>query len=61
MSDRESPRIIIEMVSHADVARLEARDEDIRAEVKALERKLEGLHRTMYELIDTIASLRGRK
>lgn len=62
LPDEEKPiRIIVEVVSAADVARLEARDEDVRAELKQLERKLEGLHRTLYEVIDTISKVRNRK
>lgn len=59
--DQKPVRIIVEVVSAADVTRLEARDEDIREEVKKLERKLEGVHRTLYEVIESISKLRGRK
>ena len=51
----ESKRIIVEVVSHADVTRLEARDEDLRKEIKELERKIEGLHRSFYELLESIS------
>ena len=50
----EPMRIIVEVVSSADVKRLEDRDEAVRQEVQRLEGKLEGLHRTLYELIDVI-------
>ena len=53
MSD-EPVRIIVEVVSSADVKRLEDRDNDVRQEVQRLENRLEGLHRTLYELIDAI-------
>lgn len=61
MSDQEPVRIIVEVVSHADVARLEARDEDIRKEVARVEQKIEGLHRTLYEVIDAIGKLRSKR
>lgn len=58
MSDQ---RIIVEVVSHADVERLEQRDDLLRAEIEALDRKIEGLHRTMYELMETISKLRSKR
>lgn len=54
-------RIIVEVVSHADVARLEERDEEIRQEIKRLEARLEGLHGTLYEVIEAIGNLRGKR
>lgn len=61
MSDMIPDKIIIEVVSHADVERLERRDEDLRNEIKALDLKIEGLHRTIYELMETIARLRSKR
>lgn len=61
MSDDQPIRIVVEVVSSADVKRLEDRDEDVRAEVARLEGKLEGLHRTIYELIETIGKLRNKR
>ena len=60
MSDMIPDKIIIEVVSHSDVERLERRDEDLRNEIKALDLKIEGLHRTIYELMETIARLRSK-
>ena len=54
-------RIVVEVVSSADVKRLEDRDEDIRSEVARLEGKLDGLHRTIYELIETIGNIRNKR
>lgn len=53
--------IVVEVVSSADVKRLEDRDEDIRSEVARLESKLDGLHRTIYELIETIGNIRNKR
>lgn len=61
MSDVQPIRIVVEVVSSADVKRLEDRDEDVRAEVARLEGKLDGLHRTIYELIETIGKLRNKR
>lgn len=61
MDEQQPFRIIVEVVSSADVKRLEARDEENRAEVARLESKLDGLHRTLYELIETIGSLHNKR
>lgn len=58
MSEEQPIRVIVEVVSSADVKRLEDRDDDVRAEVTRLEGKLEGLHRTIYELLETIGRYR---
>ena len=56
----DEKRIIVEVISHADVARLEARDEELRSEIKRLEGKVDGLHRTIYEILDVIKKLRSK-
>lgn len=61
MPDRIPERIVVEVISHADVERLERRDDDNRAEIKRLEAKVDGLHRTIYELIETIGQLRSKR
>lgn len=61
MYDREPVRIIVEVVSHADVSRLEARDDDVMSEVRRVEAKLDGLHRTLYEVMEALGNLRGRR
>ena len=61
MNEPQPIRIVVEVVSSADVKRLEARDEDVLAEVSRLEGKLEGLHRTIYELLETISTIRNKR
>lgn len=61
MNDEQPIRIVVEVVSSSDVKRLEARDDDVRAEVARLEGKLDGLHRTIYELIETIGNIRNKR
>lgn len=58
MSDDQPVRIVVEVVSHADVKRLEARDEEIRELIKNQDKRIEGLHRTLYELIEAIGKRR---
>lgn len=60
MNEQEC-RIVVELVSSADVRRLEACDEDLRNEVKRLERLIEGQRRTIYELIEALGDLRRKK
>lgn len=61
MNDEQPIRIVVEVVSSADVRRLEARDDEVLAEVSRLEGKLEGLHRTIYELLETISTIRNKR
>ena len=61
MNDEQPIRIVVEVVSSSDVKRLEDRDDDVRAEVARLEGKLDGLHRTIYELIETIGNIRNKR
>ena len=62
MSDDEK-RIIVEIISHAEVERLrqEMRDLDDKRclEIKSLRKELEGLHRTFYEFLEAFGP--GRK
>lgn len=51
-------RIVVELISSADVKRLESRDEDIRCEVQRLRGEVEGLRRSFYELLETIGDIR---
>lgn len=53
--------ISVELVSSSDVKRLEARDEDLRNEIKRVEAKLDGLHRTIYELMEALSNLRSKR
>ena len=60
MSDNPPQRIVVELVSSADVKRLEGRDDEIRNELKRVEQKVDGLHRTMYELMEALSNLRSK-
>lgn len=61
MADQEPRRIIVELVSSADVRRLEACDEELRQIIQDQDRRIEGLHRTIYELMETISKLRSKR
>ena len=54
-------RVIVEVVSNEAVRRLESRDDDLRDYVSRLEKRIEGLNRTIYELMETIGKLRNRR
>lgn len=58
MSEEHSPRIVVEIVSHADVRRLEERDDELRKLIDQQNRRIEGLHRTIFDLIDAIGKRR---
>lgn len=51
-------KIVIEVVTPAVVKQLEAENEKLRQEVKRLSDLHEGLHRTVYLLIDKFADFR---
>ena len=64
MSDEER-RIVVEVFSHeaeqrlrAEMAQMEVRH---AAQVEQLERKISGLHNTLYEVIDIIGTLRKKR
>ena len=61
MADHEPMRVVVELVSSADVSRLEARDEELRQIIQEQDRRIEGLHRTIYELMETISKLRSKR
>ena len=58
-SDKTPVRIVVELVSSADVKRLEARDEDIRSDLEQLRRENEGLRRSFYELLQVFADFKN--
>lgn len=60
MNDKPERRIILEVLTPESVKRLEARDDELREEINNLNNRISGLHRTIYELIDTIAQLRKK-
>lgn len=51
-------RIVVELVSSADVTRLEARDDDLRNELNQLRKENEGLRRQFYELLEVFGDLK---
>ena len=51
-------RIVVELVSSADVTRLEARDDDLRKEIMQLRKENEGLRRSFYELLEVFGDLK---
>ena len=58
-ADSERPvRIVVELVSSADVRRLEDRDDEIRAELNQLRRENEGLRRSFYELLEVFGDFK---
>lgn len=60
MADQER-RIVVEVISHSDVARLEARDEAVKAEVAQLRNELNGLRMRLYEIMEAIGDIRRHK
>lgn len=60
MSNEQPIRIVVELVSSADVKRLEDRDDDIRSEIAAVNRRIEGLHRALYETLEAIGGKRQK-
>lgn len=61
MSDQQQPtRFVVELVSSESVRRLEQRDDDLRLEIKRLEKRFEGLNRSFYELLEAIAQQRRK-
>ena len=58
--ERQERRIVIELLSSADVKRLEARDEDLRTEIARLEKRIEGIHDTMYKYFESVSQLKNR-
>lgn len=65
MCDQGDRRIIVEICAHAEVEKLrqemKQQDDLHRAEVESLQRRLDGLHRTLYEVIDTLSHLRSKR
>lgn len=55
MNGKQPIRIVVEVISSEAVRRLEGRDDDLRDEVKRLEKRLEAVNRTLYELLETLA------
>ena len=60
MDEQQPIRVVVEVVSSAEVKRLEKRDEDVRSEVANLEQKINALHRTIYELMEALSNLKSK-
>ena len=62
MSANDEKRVVVEIFSHPEAERLRAElkamDELHRAEIQRLESRLEGLHRTFYEYLDSLGKKR---
>ena len=58
--ERQETRIVVELVSSADVKRLEARDDDLKQEIARLEKRIEGIHDTMYKYFERVSQLNNR-
>lgn len=52
MNEQQPVRIVVELVSSADVKRLEDRDEELRKEISQVMKRIEGLNRTFYEFLE---------
>ena len=60
MADQER-RIVVEIVSHSDVSRLEARDDAIKEEVAQLRKELNAFRMRLYEVMEAIGDIRRHK
>ena len=49
---RSERRIVVEMISHAEIARLEARDEAVRAEISQLRGEVNGLRKLLFDFAE---------
>lgn len=57
MNNSEQPvRVVVELLSSAEVKRLEGRDDDVRKEVLQLRREMEALRRSFYDLLERFGS-----
>ena len=54
-------RVVVELLSNAEVKRLEDRDDDVRKEVLQLRREVEALRRSFYELLERFGSITKNK
>lgn len=57
-------RIVVEIFSHEEAARLrnemKLQDDLHRSEIQRLEKRIVGLHNTLYEVIEALGSLRNK-
>ena len=58
-------RIVVEIFSHEEADRLRAEMQQMDArhmeEIQRLEKRNQGLHMTLYEALETLRNLRGRR
>lgn len=65
MADNSTPqRIVVEVFSHEEAARIRAEmlqlDTARQNQIQALERRIQGLHQTLYEALERISQLQSR-
>ncbi len=58
MDDQQPIRVVVELVSSADVKRLEGSDDELRNELKQLREENEALRRSFYELLEVFGDLK---
>ena len=58
MDDQVPIRVVVELVSSADVKRLEGSDDELRNELKQLRKENEALRRSFYELLEVFGDLK---
>ena len=58
MNEQQPIRVVVELVSSADVKRLEGRDDEVLQEVKQLRKENEALRRSFYELLEVFGDLK---
>ena len=63
--DNSTPqRIVVEVFSHEEAARIRAEMVQLDAarqdQISALERRVQGLHQTLYETLELVTKLRSR-
>lgn len=64
--DNSSPqRIVVELFSHEEAARIRAEmlqlDSTRLDQIQALERRVQGLHKTVYELMELVSQSQNRR
>ena len=55
MSEQQPVRVIVELVSSADVRQLMERDNQLSAEIQQLRKENEGLRRSFYDLLERVS------
>ena len=53
--ERQETRIVVELLSSADVKRLEERDNELLQEIKRVDERLGKLHQMFFEYIEKVA------